>query len=292
MLQILPNEDIVMFQSADADNYFPMLRSTSVPNRAFCQRHGIRYTVLYGILRGYHPWHAAYNRILLLDRMIALGFRGWFMHVDSDAYVAETGFDIRAYLASLGETSFVFAAGARAEPWDVNDGVFLANCAHPDTIEVSRLWLEILQTIGPDRLRDSPQWYANGLPGDQALLHAVLRRDPALTQAIWREHPSFFNGPRASFIRQVMRSAERDPHQRLDRIVLDVERAKAEQELPPENPVEFYCNLARRAGLPLPRKVDGIREMVEDPTQLEQLLRRCLRQLQKRPPADSAEPPA
>lgn len=280
MLQVLPAEDIVLFQSGDADRYFDMLRATAGLNRAFCRHRQIHYSVFHGVLRGWHPWQACFNRILVLDRLVELGFRGWFLHLDADAYVADPHFDIRAYLAGLGEeTSFVFAAGAGAEPWDVNDGVFLANCAHADTVKVARLWREALEGLSLERLRAAPDWYGQGLPGDQALLHRVLRSDPALTAQIWREPASFLNGARGRFTRQVMRSAERDLAQRVDRILLDVERCRAEAGLPLEDDIALYCALARRAGLRLPRDAAEIRALMQDPAQLELLLRRCAKRL-------------
>lgn len=262
MLKLKPEQDIVLFQSADPVNYFAMLRSTAKLNRAFCMRHDIRYTCFHGIMRGFHAWHACYNRILLLNDMLDLGFAGWYLHLDSDAYVFDPRFDIRGYLDGVKDKSFVFTHGATKALWDVNDGVFFANCAHPDTQSVARQWLAKLETVKLEKLRTAEKWYDT--PGDQQLLQSVLKSDEALTASIQHEHPRFINGPGSSFIRQILRSTERDPAARLERIELDVERALQRQKLESEDRVLLYCGVARALGLPVPKEIETVRAATAD----------------------------
>ncbi|WP_160000334.1 hypothetical protein [Roseomonas sp. 18066] len=294
MLKLLPEQDIVLFQSADPVNYFSMLRSTAKLNRAFCMRHDIRYTCFHGIMRGFHAWHACYNRILLLNDMLDLGFTGWYLHLDSDAYVFDPRYDIRAYLKTSEENSFVFTHGATKALWDVNDGVFFANCAHPDTQTIARAWLAKLETVKLEKLRKAEKWYDT--PGDQQLLQSVLKSDEALTAAIRHEHPRFINGPGSSFIRQILRSTERDPAARLERIELDVERAMGRQKLDSDDRVLLYCALMRHLGLPVPKEIETVREATADRAALLDFLEKTVAEVRAsmaaEPPPPAEKPPA
>ncbi|WP_419896412.1 hypothetical protein [Roseomonas sp. USHLN139] len=290
MLKLKPEQDIVLFQSADPVNYFTMLRSTAKLNRAFCLRHDIRYTCFHGIMRGFHAWHACYNRILLLNDMLDLGFEGWYLHLDSDAYVVDPRYDIRAYLQSCAETSFVFTHGATEAPWDVNDGVFFANCAHPHTRTIARAWLAKLETVKLEKLRQAEKWYDT--PGDQQLLHSVLKADPTLTAAFRHEHPRFINGPGSSFIRQILRSTERDPAARLERIELDVERALGRQKLDSDDRVLMYCGLMRHLGLPVPKEIETVRAATADRAALLDFLERTVAEARAAMAAAPAAPPS
>jgi hypothetical protein len=274
MRMLKPERDIVLVQSADPVNYFSMLRSTARINREFCLRQDVEYTCHHGIMRGFHAWQACYNRVFLLNNLIDLGFTGWYIHLDADAWVHDVNFDIRGYLAGCAAHSFVFAHGATQRPWDVNDGIFLAHCAHPETVEVARAWKKEIEALSEDRLRKAATWYENGLPGDQQLLHTVLRRDESRLAAQIRHEPvSFMNAPTSSVFRQVLRSQQRDPVLRLDDIQLRVGTALAAQNLPAEDPVTTFCSLARGLGLPLPRDAAEIREVMASPQSLAAFLR-------------------
>ncbi|MBO1074836.1 hypothetical protein [Roseomonas marmotae] len=275
MLLLKPEQDIVLGQSADPKRYFPMLRSTSRINREFCRRQDILYLCHYGVVRGFHPWHASYNRVFTLNQLLDLGFTGWYLHLDADAWVHDTGFNLRDYLAGIADKSLVFAPGATDRVWDVNNGVFLANLAHPDTQEVLRTWKQEIEAISPERMRRATDWAQ--IPEDQQLLHTVLRRDEfRLCAHLHHEHFSFMNGPEASFIRQLLRSHQRDPVKRLDTIQLQVETAMAAQGLPAEEPVTTFCNLARALDLPLPLDAAGIRAIMADKASLAAFLRQAL----------------
>lgn len=262
MLKLKPEEDIVLCQSADPVNYFAMLRSTAKPTQAFCARQAIRYLCLHGVLRGYHPWHACYNRIIIMHELMQTGFTGWYLHLDADAFVHDPDFDIRGYLAGAADSSFVFTHGGTRELWDVNDGVYFANFAHPHTRQVVEQWMQRLEAIQPERLRKAEKWYQT--PCDQQMLHTILRQDPALQSSIRHEHPRFINGPTSSFIRQLLRAFERDPEQRLTKIELQVEQTMAKRKLKSGHAVSLVCGLNRALGLPLPTKPEEVKAALAD----------------------------
>jgi hypothetical protein len=277
MLLLKPDSDIVMMQSADSVSYFSMLRATSRISHAYCVAQNFHYTCHYGIIRGYHPWQACYNRIYMLANLIELGFRGWYIHLDADAWVQDTTYDLRRYFESLSETSFVFTPGGDGGIWDVNDGVFFANCAHPDTQEIVRSWKDRAMAISAEELRAASEWYQ--VHCDQRLLHEVLQQDGnRLCAAIHREDPRFFNGPGPGtrFIRQVLRVAYENPDKRWDQIELGAERALTLHAASTDEAIGTFCALARALNLPIPAEREAIRAIMSDTSSLKAFLRKTL----------------
>ncbi|MCR0985502.1 hypothetical protein [Roseomonas populi] len=254
MFRQIPEEPMVMIQSADPERYFDMLRIVARPNRDFCLRHGIRYASVQAVLRGFHPWHACYNRIFFLNDLIDLGYRGWFLHLDADAFVHDPSFDIAGYLAGHAEHSMILVTGGSEEPWDVNDGVFFANLAHPDTQRIARLWQERLDAITPDQLRAASDWGA--LPCDQTLLHALLRDNPDLTRALFEEDPELINSPTASFLHQILRAHESDFDHRVRRMAVHVGRSLQTSGGRAEAFPLLLPNLALALGVPVPDETE------------------------------------
>ncbi|MCQ4162100.1 hypothetical protein NON00_19480 [Roseomonas sp. GC11] len=297
MLLLKPEEDLVLCQSADPVNYFAMLRSTAKATQDFCVRQNVRYLCLSGVLRGYHPWHACYNRIIIMHQLMQTGFEGWYLHLDADAFVHDPEFDIRGYLAGAGEHSFIFTHGATREPWDVNDGVYLANFAHPHTRTIIARWMQRLEAIPAERLKNAAEWYQT--PCDQRMLHLLLRAEPELASQIRHEHPRFINGQNSSFIRQVLRAHERDPALRLMKIALQVEHSMALRQRGGEADVALLCGISRALGLPLPKTpadiqaatrdqgalLEHMKALVAEARQRQKAERAAARQQEQRPPA-------
>lgn len=281
MRLLKPDCDIVLVQSADAVDYFSLLRSTSRINQMFCTRQGLDYTCHYGVIYGVHPWQACYNRIFLLSNLIGLGFTGWYIHLDADAWVHDVGFDIRGHLAARGETSMIFADSLIRGRWDVNDGIFLANCAHPDTREIVQAWRRGAEALDVALLRATPAWADNRQPDDQDLLHDVLRAEDArLTRHLGYAPIQFMNTPSSDVFRQLLRAQQTDPVKRLQHIQHRVAIAMARQQLPPEDAVAHYCNIARTLGLPLPREAHGLADYVANRKTLVEYLRMTLPELE------------
>ncbi|MBO1074837.1 hypothetical protein [Roseomonas marmotae] len=293
MRALKPERDIVLIQSADPVNYFFMLRSTARINREFCLQHDIDYTCHQGIIRGFHPWQACYNRIFLINNLLDLGFTGWYLHLDADAWVHDVGFDIRAYLADCRDHSFVFALSASKLSWEVNDGIFLANLAHPDTRDVMRAWKEAAEAIPEDRLRQATNWYEHGTPGDQQLLQAILRKDDARLSAHIRHEPiSFMNAPTSRVFRQLLRAQQRDQGLRLDEIQMRVGDALRQRRLPVAERVTTFCYLARLLGLPIPPQVAEIRRIMATKENFAAFFGPVLARTEAPPPTPPAAAPA
>ena len=95
----MPDRRIIMLQSADADVYADMLNAGRRVNEAYCRRWNIQYRHFVGIRRGYYPWHACFNRIVMLKDLIDEGFDGCAWYVDADAFIRDSSFDVRRIIA-------------------------------------------------------------------------------------------------------------------------------------------------------------------------------------------------
>src|SRR6516164_5460781 len=135
----LKSDRILTIQTADAELYSRILSITSRVNKIFCKRNDIEYEAFVGIKRGFYPWHACFNRIIILNELVQNGFAGWVFYLDADAYIYDLSFNIRQYLAAIHEP-FIFAPGGTSgQKWDVNDGVFLINLNAPASRKLIRL---------------------------------------------------------------------------------------------------------------------------------------------------------
>lgn len=201
------SQELMFLQTADPKNYRRMLQTTSRTVIEYCGRHDIPLELFFGICRGHAPWHAAFNRIILLRRLLNNGFSGWVCYLDADADIADLDFDLRTFLADKNDLALIIATDNPFEPhhpyWGVNDGVFLINLGHPVGREIVWQWGEKLDDES-ESLKTAPEWSF----GDQGLLIDVLQAllngpDYVLTL---RENPNLINGSEGLFIRQIVRA--------------------------------------------------------------------------------------
>jgi len=196
---------ILFLQTAEA-TYRPLLEATSRTVVEYCSRHQCSYESHFGIIRGYHPWHATYNRIALLKRLVDTGFSGWVCYLDADAYIADLDFDLKTYLRDQGDIALIIAPGGpTGRWWDVNAGVFLINLAHPVGQAIVREWSRLFDEITDEQLRTETGW--SQVTDDQVLLHELLTNIPDAEQStlVDKEHPRLLNYGDGRFIKQVLR---------------------------------------------------------------------------------------
>lgn len=221
-----PDHKHVMFQASDPENYISMLMETGKINSDYCKKYGILYNMFCGYFRGFHNWHAAFNRIVFADSLIKSGFEGWLLYLDADAYVVDLNFDITKYLADKGHHSFIVTRGGQSgEPWDINDGVFFCNCDHADSISIIQRWMSRFEETSLDKLRAARNWY--DVKSDQQMMHALLKEDARLTKSFLYEKHDFINSRRARFIKQILRATAPTVEDRLAIIKGDIEQARA-----------------------------------------------------------------
>lgn len=213
-------QQILMYQTADADVYREMIEATSVVNSAYCDRQGISYNKYIGIKRGYHPWQACFNRIMMLNELKEQGYQGWVFYIDADAFIYDLSFDIHSYLDKVQEAFIAAPGGMTGHWWDINDGVFLINLGTEAGCEITRLWHKSFMRETDFALRDSPKW--QDVASDQPRLHNLLQANPSLRQALRHEPREFLNHHDATFVRQVLRSNASSFEERVKRIKKEV----------------------------------------------------------------------
>lgn len=220
-----PNVNYIMFQSSDPVNYFHMLQETSKNNQEYCVRHGILYNAFYGYMRGFHNWHAALNRIVFGKNLLDVGFTGWYIYLDADAYVVDHTVNLVEYLGGKAQHSFILTRGGTSgEPWDVNDGVFFCNMGHPDARAIVAEWHSRLLQTPLEKLETAEKWYS--VKSDQQMLQALLKADLPLTKDFYYEKHDFMNSRRATFLKQILRSTAPTVEARLDMIRQDIAEAR------------------------------------------------------------------
>ena len=205
--------DIVLLQTADGGPYIDLLHVSARSLRDYCERHRFAYQAYIGVKRGYFPWHAAFNRIYMLDELVRQGRFDWAVYVDADAYVADPAFDLRRYLKGKARYAAVLTpSGCTKLRWDVNDGVVMLNLRHPVAGRLTAAWRAAHEAVPDGELRAQSTW---SNPDDQEMLQAFLRDDPEAARQIHFAPRKLFNSVDARVIRQLVRAHLPDAGSRL-----------------------------------------------------------------------------
>ncbi|MEO8714218.1 MAG: hypothetical protein ABI369_04315 [Acetobacteraceae bacterium] len=216
----------ILLQTCDPFVYFDLLVASSRANRAFCARHGIAYAAFVGIKRGFHPWQATFNRILLLREYMEQGYAGWILYLDADAVVVAPDWDVRAYLSAKAEYAAVLTpAGENVAEWAVNAGVSFFNLGDPACHALIAAWNAAFARLDDEVLRAAGRW--DLIANDQDMLQAILRDDPALRARVFLEDPARINSREAGLIRQVLRAQASDMAARVRAVEAEALRSAA-----------------------------------------------------------------
>jgi hypothetical protein len=208
---------IILYQTASGAVYERMLAATEPGHRAYCEANRLDYRVEVGVRRGFHAWQASFNRVEYLHELLERGFRGWFVYLDADAVIVQSGFDLRRYLGKR-EGAALIAAPGGPEDWNINNGIFFLNLGRPEGRElVQRWWRSFHGAITEEMLEHARQpWQplADGrpFPDDQHLLQMELLRSKDLMQALCLETRGLINLTNGRFIRQFLRATGSPEH--------------------------------------------------------------------------------
>ncbi len=219
--------DVLFLQSADPHTYRSLLEITSRSVTEYCGRHNFAYQSFLGICRGYRDWHATYNRIPLLQRVVNSGFRGWVCYLDADAFIADLDFDLRGYLADKSHIALIAAPdfpGDRNRPyWLVNAGSLLFNLAHPVARTIIRDWAEQFGMISDEQLQNAVEW-SRDIIDDQAMLQRIVRTTPdgEAHVLMLRGEASLINY-NGKFIKQLLRTSG-ELEERVERARTEINR--------------------------------------------------------------------
>src|SRR4029079_8282626 len=177
--------EIMMLQTADADAYLPMLNESSRANKQYCSKWGIKYRSYIGLKHGKYPWHATFNRIVMLEELVSSGYKGWVFYLDADAFVYNMEFDVRSLMQDTHASLLAARGGSTGHHWDINCGVFLLNLGTVAGQAIVHLWFDDLRRTPLDALYAAEDWGAT--PSDQDRLQDILRRNAGLARA-WLKH--------------------------------------------------------------------------------------------------------
>ncbi|HRF09387.1 MAG TPA: hypothetical protein PL193_12210 [Xanthobacteraceae bacterium] len=193
--------DFLFLQTSDAERYAPMLAVSSRSVRRYCEMHGHEYRVFVGIKRGCLPWHATFNRIILLQELLDEGFRGWVVYLDADAYIHDASIAV-ASIARSATRPLIIERGSFEGLWDVNAGVFLLNLGDRKGRDLARAWHRSFMEISDEALAAAKNWIE--VPNDQELLQRLIR-DEGMMDAVERP-PSAMLNYNGRFVRQALRA--------------------------------------------------------------------------------------
>ena len=218
--------NIMMLQTADGSAYADMLAVGRKANESYATAQGLGYQCFIGIKRGYFPWHAAFNKVLLTREIMAAGYRGWVFYLDADAFVYDQEFDLVRYLKSHHDKALIAGpGGAGGERWDINVGVFLVNLRMKSARQLIEHWYSDVMGTTDDQLRQAPAWY--DVMSDQPRLHRILQENPHYQDDLHIAERSFFNDYKASFVRQIFRSPDLSMADRIAMMKADIALTKA-----------------------------------------------------------------
>lgn len=227
---------ITFIQTADSFRYAEMVEVTSRSVRAYAERRGYAYEMYLGLKYGKHPWHAAFNRVFMLEDMLRRGVNGWVCYMDADAWIEDQAFDLDVYLEQHKERAAIFTTSLATDKWwDVNSGVFFVNLSNEIGVRFAREWHDRCLDAWP-RIADVTDFPAGG-PDDQSILHEILSASDDYKAAMWIESPDLINSAWAQFIRQHLRSNSRDMRSRVAHIRDEVSRVLSGGELVVAEPV-------------------------------------------------------
>lgn len=196
---------VKFIQTADAFNYKDMLDVTSRTVVEFCRRHGFEYESFVGIKRGFYPWQASFNRLLMFKDLVESGYRGWVCYLDADAYIYDLDFDLGAYLADKqGHAGILTTVIGDKDYWSINNGVMFLNLAREEAREVIALWVDRFMAVSDQSLMELTEWPYD--INDQTFLVDILGAHPRLREAMFYESALLMNHIYAAFIRQLVRA--------------------------------------------------------------------------------------
>ncbi len=222
------SSEVLLLQTSDPQKYRPMLEITSRTVVEYCSRNNLNCQIYIGICRGNQPWHATFNRIVLLRRLLNSGFSGWVCYLDADAYITDLDFDIRHYLRDKDEIAMVIAtdnANAPDRPfWAVNAGTFLINLGNPLGQQIVYQWADRFDDVSDKELLSPGEWTLSF--DDQGFLSDILRDLPggAASVLTLRDYPNLINYSRGIFISQILRADHRQLDERERQLRAETDR--------------------------------------------------------------------
>lgn len=216
------NNNVIFLQTCDEHNYKQMLDITGRTVKAYCDYHGYHYIQHIGVIRGNTAWHAAYNRILLLYKVMTY-HTGWVFYLDADSFIHNYKLDVRDLLCKTNCSGIFGSSPNSNDRSQINTGVFLINLGDKFARNVIQLWYKRFMEISDGELYSCGEtWNTSGTSlwekDDQSLLQKIFS-DQILNEKFsigYLEH-EWLNGVDGLFCTQITRS-DKPFHERVNDI--------------------------------------------------------------------------
>lgn len=203
------NKNTVIVQTSDGHRYKPMIDATQELHKRYASRHGYDYFRFDGVKRGLKPWHAAFNRVYIIEELIKEGKYDWVLYMDADAVIIDLSKSLSEFLDD--RYSIVACRGSSDDPtvtWNVNNGIIFFNLRHPSTLPIIMLWKAMYENHSLEQLAAEAEGVFNDSSkhiNDQDMLCMILYHKFRNAAKVYRgeEHNKFnYLGP---FIQQILR---------------------------------------------------------------------------------------
>lgn len=215
---------VLILQTCDGNRYKPLLDATERWHRHYARQHGYDYLRVDGVVYGFKPWHAAFNRIFLLQDILQKAVYDWVLYMDADAVIVDGRRGVEEFLDDA--RVLVACRGATDDPniwYNINNGIFFINMRHPQTSGLLAAWRGLLEAVPKQVMQNEPDGIFNDESkhvNDQDMLCQILFDTPGFKHSVkvYRgEHHNAFNyhGP---FMQQILRSEGLDMQGRVAKL--------------------------------------------------------------------------
>lgn len=205
-----------IIQTCDGiSDYLSLYNISSQVNKAYCDKWDYTYESFIGLKRGYHPWHAVFNRIYMLEECIEKDEYDWIVYLDVDAYISnfELSFDdIVCGVDTIDKAIVLMGFGKKGNNMCINSGVLFVNLKHSHTKSLIQNWKHMFElVVSDDMLKSSLKPWSiilnNVIIDDQVILSMMffLLDELKITDTIVKRCTEKTDILNNDFIQQVMR---------------------------------------------------------------------------------------
>jgi hypothetical protein len=203
---------VLLLTTCDGERYKPMIDATEELHKRYARKHGYDYKRYDGVVRGFKPWHATFNRIYLLQHLVAEGVYDWVLYMDADAVIVDFNQSLTEFLDD--RYAIVSCRGSSDDEqitWSLNIGICFFNLKHPHTKLIINKWRMIYENVPDDVLKGEKEGVFDDLCAhinDQDMLCVILFQEFRGAAKIYRkeQHNRFnYDGP---FIKQIIRNGK------------------------------------------------------------------------------------
>jgi len=172
-------QSVLILQTCDGTRYKPLLDLSEKASQKYAEAHGHAYKRFDGIILGTMPWHAAFNRIYLIEEELKNKQYDWVLYMDADTYFAGLEMSLLPFITKR-NYAILACRGRSNDPsifWDINNGVVFYNLKHPALPFIIETWKQKYESVPLEARNNADQKMFECMGGhlnDQSMLHEIL----------------------------------------------------------------------------------------------------------------------